>query len=140
PFTIGVVLIFLTWLGSNIPNRRDIEWCRRGGGLIGSDHPPAGRFHAGQKAIYWTVVSAGTVMAVSGYVLMSPFYATDIAGMQNAQILHGVVSALFIAVMLAHIYIGSIGMEGAFEAMGSGEVDLNWARQHHSDWIEKEMA
>jgi formate dehydrogenase subunit gamma len=43
---------------------------------------------------------------------------------------------LFIAVMLAHIYIGTIGIEGAFEAMGSGTVDLNWAKEHHSLWLE----
>ena len=58
--------------------------------------------------------------------------------MQIAQIVHSVVGVLFIAVMLAHIYIGTIGMEGAFEAMGTGEVDVNWAKQHHSLWLEEE--
>jgi formate dehydrogenase subunit gamma len=42
--------------------------------------------------------------------------------------------------MFAHIYIGSVGMEGAFDAMGSGEVDLNWAKEHHSLWVADEMA
>ena len=42
PFTIGVVLIFLMWIGSNIPNGNDVEWFKRGGGIIGHDHPPAG--------------------------------------------------------------------------------------------------
>ena len=59
--------------------------------------------------------------------------------MQIAQIVHAVVAVLFIAVMLAHIYIGTIGMEGAFEAMGEGTVDVNWAKQHHSLWLEEEM-
>jgi formate dehydrogenase subunit gamma len=140
PFTIGVALIFLTWIGSNIPNKRDLEWFRRGGGLFGKDHPPAGHFNGGQKAIYWFVVLAGTVMAVSGYVLMFPFQGTGIADMQTAQIVHGVVAAVFVAIMLAHIYIGSVGMEGAFEAMAGGEVDLNWARQHHPDWVDSEQA
>jgi formate dehydrogenase subunit gamma len=40
--------------------------------------------------------------------------------------------------MLAHIYIGTIGMEGAFEAMGSGTVDVNWAKEHHQLWLEDE--
>jgi formate dehydrogenase subunit gamma len=138
PFTIGVVMILLTWLGSNIPNRQDIEWLKRGGGIVGGDHPPAGRFNAGQKAVYWIVVIAGTVMAISGYVLMFPFYGTDVGGMQWAQVVHAVVACLFVAVMLAHIYIGTIGMEGAFEAMGTGTVDENWAKQHHSLWLEDE--
>lgn len=140
PFTIGVVIIFLMWIGGNIPNSIDVDWLKRGGGIVGNDHPPAERFNAGQKVIYWIVVVGGTLSAITGYLLMFPFYATDIAGMQTAQMIHGVVGALFVAVMLAHIYIGTIGMEGAFEAMGSGTVDENWAKQHHSLWLEKEVS
>lgn len=139
PFTIGVILIFLMWIGGNIPNRVDIQWLKRGGGLIGNDHPPAYRFNGGQKMIYWIVVLGGTAVAVSGYILMFPFYGgLTIAGMQVAQIVHSIVAVLFIAAMLAHIYIGTIGMEGAFEAMGSGEVDVNWAKEHHSLWLAQE--
>lgn len=140
PFTIGVVLIFLMWIGGNIPSKVDVEWIKRGGGLIGHDHPPARRFNAGQKGIYWIVVIGGGLVAATGYQLMFPFYLTGIEGMQIAQIVHSVVAMLFIAAMLAHIYIGTIGMEGAFEAMGSGEVDVNWAREHHSLWLDQESA
>ena len=139
PFTIGVVWILLMWLGGNIPNRLDVEWIKRGGGLVGHDHPPAYRFNAGQKLIYWAVVFFGLAVAISGYLLMFPFYGTTVTGMQWAQIVHGVVSVLFVAIMLAHIYIGTIGMEGAFEAMGTGEVDVNWAKEHHSLWVEEEL-
>jgi len=138
PFTIGVVLIFLMWLGGNIPNRTDVEWLKRGGGIVGHDHPPADRFNAGQKAIYWIVVLGGAAVAISGYVLIFPFYGTGIGEMHAAHIVHSVIAVLFIAVMLAHIYIGTMGMEGAFEAMGKGKVDVNWAKEHHSLWLEKE--
>ncbi len=140
PFTLGVVTIFLIWLAWNFPSRVDVQWLKEGGGMVGHKHPPAYKFNAGQKLIYWWVVIAGAAIATSGYFLMFPFYAADIAGMQWAQIVHGVCGVLFVAVMLAHIYIGTIGMEGAFEAMGTGEVDVNWARQHHSLWLEKEIA
>ncbi len=140
PFTLGVILIFLMWIAWNIPNRVDVEWLKEGGGIVGHRHPPAYRFNAGQKAIYWIVVLGGGAVAVSGYFLMFPFYATDIAGMQLSQIVHGVVAMLFVAAMLGHIYIGTIGMEGAFEAMGSGTVDVNWAKEHHSLWLEEEQA
>jgi formate dehydrogenase subunit gamma len=140
PFTIGVVVILLIWIGGNIPSKTDAEWIKRGGGIVGNDHPPAYRFNAGQKMIYWIVVLGGGAAAVSGYVLMFPFYATDIAGMQLAQIVHATVGVLFVAAMLAHIYIGTIGMEGAFEAMGEGTVDVNWAKQHHALWLEEEQA
>jgi formate dehydrogenase subunit gamma len=139
PFTIGVVVIFLMWIGGNIPNEVDKEWLKRGGGIVGHDHPPAYRFNAGQKLIYWIVVLGGGAVAISGYLLMFPFYGTGIANMQLAEIVHGVISVLFVAAMLGHIYIGTIGMEGAFEAMGEGTVDLNWAKQHHSLWLQEEM-
>jgi formate dehydrogenase subunit gamma len=140
PFTIGVIVIFLMWIAGNIPNRVDVEWVKRGGGIVGRDHPPAYRFNAGQKGIYWIVVLGGGAVAITGYILMFPFYGTTIAGMQLAQIVHGIVALLFTAAMLAHIYIGTIGMEGAFEAMGTGDVDVNWAKEHHRLWLEQEMA
>ncbi len=140
PFTLGVILIFLMWIAGNIPNRIDVEWFKRGGGIVGHDHPPAYRFNGGQKMIYWIVVLGGTAVAVSGYVLMFPFYGTGVQNMQAAEITHGIVAVLFIAAMIGHIYIGTIGMEGAFEAMGEGTVDLNWAREHHSLWLEQEKA
>jgi formate dehydrogenase subunit gamma len=139
PFTLGVFTIFLMWIAWNIPNRVDVDWVKRGGGIVGHDHPPADRFNAGQKMIYWIVVLGGTAVAVSGYILMFPFYGTNIADMQVAQIVHGVAALLFVAVMLAHIYIGTIGMEGAFKGMWDGTVDVNWAKEHHRVWLEKEI-
>lgn len=138
PFTIGVALIFLMWIGGNIPNKADIDWIKSGGGIVGHKHPPAYRFNAGQKAIYWIVVIGGGLVAATGYVLMFPFYLSGIEGMQLAQIVHSIVAVLFVAVMLAHIYIGTVGMEGAFEAMGTGTVDVNWAKEHHSLWLEEQ--
>jgi formate dehydrogenase subunit gamma len=140
PFAIGVFCIFLIWIAGNIPNKVDVEWAKRGGGIVGHDHPPAYRFNAGQKMIYWIVVLGGTAVAISGYLLMFPFYATGIEGMQLAQTVHAIIAVLFVAAMLAHIYIGTIGMEGAFEAMGEGTVDVNWAKEHHALWLEQEMA
>jgi formate dehydrogenase subunit gamma len=140
PFTLGVVLILLMWLAGNIPNKMDIAWIKQGGGIVGHQHPPAGRFNAGKKVIYWIVVLGGGAVVVSGYFLLFPFYATNIAGMQSAQMVHGIVAVLFVAVMIAHVYIGTIGMEGAFEGMWDGIVDVNWAKEHHSAWFEKEVA
>jgi formate dehydrogenase subunit gamma len=99
--------------------------------VVGHDHPPAYRFNAGQKAIYWLVVIAGMGAAITGYLLMFLFYGTEIDTMESAEMAHGIIAMLFTALILAHIYIGTIGMEGAFEAMGSGSVDLNWAKDHH---------
>jgi formate dehydrogenase subunit gamma len=140
-FMAGVVLTFLIWVAHNIPNKGDVAWLKAGGGFVGNHHPPADRFNAGQKLIFWTVVLGGVAISVTGLILMFPFaYVTTIWGMQLSQILHGVIGLVMTAIIVAHIYIGSIGMEGAFEAMGSGQVDENWAREHHSIWAAKELA
>jgi formate dehydrogenase subunit gamma len=73
-------------------------------------------------------------------LLLFPFYVTDILGMQIAQVVHSIIAILFVALILAHIYIGTLGMEGAFEAMGRGSVDFNWAQEHHDIWLEDLLA
>lgn len=140
PFIAGIVLMFLVWLRHNIPNKVDLVWFAKGGGFIGHGHPPAGKFNGGQKAVFWIVVLGGGALTVTGLALMFPFYVTDITGMQVAQIANGGVALLMIAAMLGHIYIGSVGMEGALDAMASGEVDLKWAKDHHSLWVAEELA
>ena len=90
--------------------------------------------------VFWFALGAGAAVAVSGLLLLFPFYGTNIASMQIAQVVHAIVAVLFIALILAHIYIGTIGMEGAFEAMGTGEVDLNWAKEHHDQWLAETLA
>src|SRR6266436_4306478 len=140
PFVAGLVLIVALWIKDNIPRKIDIVWLKEGGGFIGSKHPQAGRFNAGEKLVFWFALGGGAAVAVSGYLLLFPFYVTNIAGMQLAQIVHSLIAVFFIAVILGHIYIGTLGMEGAFEAMGTGEVDFNWAKEHHDLWLQDELA
>lgn len=139
PFMLGVALMFLVWIKDNIPGIGDVRWLMAGGGLVGKGHPPAKRFNGGQKGIFWIVVLGGAALAVSGVYLLFPATAGGVLNLQFWNMVHGIVAVLMVAAILAHIYIGSIGMEGAFDAMGSGEVDLNWAREHHSLWVEDEM-
>ena len=140
PFVLGLVMIVAIFIKDNIPDKIDIEWFKQGGGFIKSKHPPARRFNAGEKLVFWGALGAGAAVSVSGYLLLFPFYVTDIAGMQIAQVVHSVIAILFVALILGHIYIGTLGMEGAFEAMGTGEVDFNWAKEHHDLWLEEKLA
>jgi len=143
-FTLGVVLMFLMWIGQNFPTAADVEWLKRGGGMFTKKHgghPPAYKFNAGQKLLYWAVVLGGMAMMVTGYVLMFPFYGgLTVGNMELSEIFHGIVGVMFVAMILAHIYIGTMGMEGAFEGMGEGTVDLNWAKEHHPLWVDEELA
>ncbi len=139
-FALGIFLMFVMWAKDNLPALRDLRWFAQGGGLVGLGHPPADRFNGGQKIIFWTTVLGGLALSISGYLLMFPFTLTDIGGMQAASVVHALVGVVMIGIIFAHVYIGSVGMEGAFEAMGSGEVDVNWAREHHSIWADRVMA
>ena len=156
-FMAGIVMIVVLWVKDNIPRAIDLKWLAVGGGLFSKDvHPPAKKFNAGQKFIFWTTVLGGVSLSVSGLALMFPFTfgvfaptfevlnylglnlpttLTVIEEMQLSQLWHAVVSAIMIAIIIAHIYIGSLGMEGAWDAMGSGMVDENWAREHHGLWM-----
>ena len=156
-FMAGIVMIVVLWVKDNIPRAIDLKWLAVGGGLFSKDvHPPAKKFNAGQKFIFWTTVLGGVSLSVSGLALMFPFTfgvfaptfevlnylglnlpttLTVIEEMQLSQLWHAVVAAIMIAIIIAHIYIGSLGMEGAWDAMGSGMVDENWAREHHGLWM-----
>jgi formate dehydrogenase subunit gamma len=141
PFMFGLVIMFLIWIKDNIPGKVDLEWIKQGGGILpNGKHPPARRFNAGQKGIFWIVVIGGALMSVSGWFLLFPYLPGNVTVLQLWTVIHAVIAMLFIAAMLAHIYIGSIGMEGAFDAMGTGEVDLNWAKEHHALWVEEQQA
>jgi formate dehydrogenase gamma subunit len=139
-FLAGLVLITVIFFKDNLPEKVDLEWLKQGGGFIKGKHAPAGRFNLGEKLVYWLSVAGGVAVSASGILLLFPFFATDIFGMQLAQVVHAVIAILFVALILAHIYIGTLGMEGAFEAMGSGEVDLNWAKEHHDLWLAQQLA
>jgi formate dehydrogenase subunit gamma len=141
PFMIGLVIMLVIWIKDNIPNSTDMTWLKAGGGLFSKGvHPPARKFNAGQKVIFWSVIIGGAALSVTGVFLLFPELAGSYANWQLNQIIHGLVSVVLIAVMIGHIYIGSLGMEGAFDAMGSGEVDYNWAKEHHSIWAEEMRA
>lgn len=157
-FMLGLVMVFVMWVIHNFPRTADIKWILQGGGMFSKgSHPPAHKFNAGQKIIFWAVILCGASLSLSGIALMFPFEMalfaktfaflnnfgfdlptalTPIQEMQLSQSWHSILSLLLIVVVIAHIYIGTIGMEGAFDAMGTGEVDTNWAKEHHSLWVE----
>jgi formate dehydrogenase subunit gamma len=138
PFMLAVLTMAVLWLRQNLPSKVDWEWLKQGGGFLSDEgpNPPARRFNAGQKLIFWAVMLGGGLLILSGIGLMLPFFLwLDIQAMQWLQIGHAALGLLMIAVIIGHIYIGTVGMEGAFDAMWSGEVDRHWAEEHHSLWV-----
>ena len=134
-FMIGLALTFFMWIAHNIPNRDDVQWIAAAGGLFTrGSHPPARKFNAGQKIVFWSVIIGGVALSITGIYMLFPFQFGDIQTQQLMTVLHAIFGVILIAVIIAHIYIGTLGMEGAWDAMGTGRVDENWAREHHSVW------
>ena len=140
-FILALIIMFLIWVRQNVPSRIDIAWLAKGGGMFKRGvHPPAQKFNAGQKIVFLAVIIGGALLSYSGLSLMFPFTGeATVQDMQQAQLLHVIAALALSAVIIAHIYIGTVGMEGAIDAMWSGRVEENWAREHHSLWF-KELA
>lgn len=135
PIFIGaLVLLFATFLRGNIPGRGDIGWIARGGGLFGG-HVSSGRYNAGEKAWFWTAVIAGLALSATGILLSFPDHLGTRNLLHGAELMHAVAALVFIGFGIGHIYLGTVGSEGALEGMVTGDVDENWARTHHDLWL-----
>lgn len=136
-FIIGLAIIFVLWVRDNLWDRWDWNWIRKGGGLLfPGEHPPAAKFNFGQKTVFWMVMIGGGILSITGLNLLFPFAVTDIHQMQWIQAIHGTLSQVLCMLMVAHIYIGTVGMEGAYKAMSTGWVDESWAKEHHAAWLD----
>ena len=137
-FIVSIVLLFIGFVRGNGFVLADLRWFARLGGLFGG-HASSGRYNAGEKSWFWVAIVTGLALSVTGVVLDFPFLS-DRAGLQLANMIHGVAAVVFIVFGLGHIYLGTVGMEGAFESMSHGEVDENWAKEHHDHWYEEMTA
>jgi formate dehydrogenase subunit gamma len=138
-FAVSLVIVFVAFVRDNFPGRGDLRWLRRGGGLFGGAEPPSERFNAGEKIVFWVgVFLLGSVVVGSGLVLdkVIPGLAYLRGDMQVAHMIHGIATALMMAMFIGHIYLGTLGIRGAYQGMKTGYVDEGWAREHHAFWAE----
>ena len=138
-FVVSLVIVFITFLKDNFPSRGDLQWILKAGGLFGTTEVPSHRFNAGEKLLFWGgVFLLGAVAVVSGLVLdmLIPGLVYERATMQIAHMVHAVATLLMMAMFLGHIYMGTLGMRGAYQAMRTGYVDETWAKEHHEYWYD----
>jgi formate dehydrogenase subunit gamma len=136
-FLVGLLFMFFMWVKDNIPNRIDVAWFKAFGGLIGTHHPSAERMNAGEKSWFWLLALAGIIVSCTGLILDFANFGQDRFIMQACHLLHTLSACLLIIGAIGHIYIGTLGTEGAFEGMKNGYVDSTWAKQHHDLWYDK---
>jgi len=138
-FAVSLVIVLLTFVRDNLPAKEDVAWLLRGGGLFGDKEIPSHRFNAGEKVVFWGgVFLLGLVVVGSGLALDKLLPGLDYlrATMQVSHLVHASAALLMMALFLGHIYMGSIGMEGAYKAMRTGYVDETWAKEHHQFWYD----
>ena len=142
-FSVALLVFIVLYVKDNIPKGHDGQWLSKFGGMLdrsGNTHPPSGKFNAGEKGLFWIlVVGLCITLVVTGYILNFPNFDQTRQTMQIANIVHLVAGVLAVVFLTAHIYLGTIGMTGAYEAMRYGYVDEQWAKEHHEYWYNDVM-
>jgi formate dehydrogenase subunit gamma len=138
-FAVSLVVVIITFIKDNLPRKEDITWMLKGGGLLSAHEIPSHRFNAGEKVLFWGgVFLLGLIVVGSGLVLdkLIPSLVYERGTMQLAHMVHAVATVLMMAMFMGHIYMGTIGMAGAYDAMKTGYVDETWAKEHHELWYD----
>jgi formate dehydrogenase subunit gamma len=136
-FAVSLIIVFVTFIKDNMPSKEDITWLLKGGGMFSGQEVPSHRFNAGEKVVFWFgVLGLGVIVVASGLVLdkLIPGLIYERGTMQIANMIHGVATVLMMAMFMGHIYMGTVGMQGAYSAMRTGYVDETWAKEHHELW------
>ena len=138
-FAVSLVIVIITFAKDNIPGKGDWNWIRHGGGLLGDHEIPSHKFNAGEKVVFWGgVFVLGLIVVATGLVLdkLVPGFGETRGQMQIAHMIHLAATVLMMAMFAGHIYMGTIGMKGAYSAMRTGYVDEGWAKEHHEWWYD----
>jgi formate dehydrogenase subunit gamma len=140
-FVVSLAIVFFTFVRDEFPRKGDLNWLLKLGGVFSKSgqEPPTHRFNAGEKVVFWLgVVLLGVIVAVSGVVLdkLVPNLLYDRGTMQVAHMVHAVTAVGMMVVIGFHIYLGTVGVRGAYSAMRNGYVDEAWAHEHHAYWLE----
>ena len=137
-FMFSLIVMIVIFIRDNVWRAYDMAWIGKFGGMLSGEHVPSGRFNAGEKVWFWIgVVILGIVISVSGAILLFPNWNTSREIMGEANLVHATIACVFIAMSFAHIYLGTIGMAGAYKAMREGYVDEEWAKEHHEIWYDE---
>jgi formate dehydrogenase subunit gamma len=140
-FSVCVLMLLFNFVRDNFPEPGDWQWIRHFGGLLSKHEPPSGRFNAGEKVWFWGGACVlGIIVSASGFVLDFPNFDQTRQTMQIAHVVHSIGAILFMLGAMGHIYMGTLGMAGAYDAMRTGYVDEEWAREHHAYWYNEVKA
>ena len=137
-FAVSLLIVVITFVKDNIAGMSDFIWLTTAGGLLGDKQVPSHRFNAAEKGLFWWAVTVPGLIAVgSGLVIdkLVPGLGDVRSEMQIALMIHAVVAIWMMALLIGHIYMGTVGVRGAYTAMKTGYVSEGWAKEHHELWL-----
>ena len=148
---LALILLFFNMVSRNLYERGDIKWFLKGGGMFGKGHASAGKFNPGEKVLFWLTIFLGLGVSATGYILDFPTIASWIAAtfpevsqyrhvMEYSHVIHTVIGVVFIALVFGHIFLAVFFVPGTLQGMVSGNVDENWAKEHHDRWYAEKRA
>ncbi len=135
-FVVALLTMLVVYFKDNLWQKGDLTWALKGG-FLSKGHPPSWKYNLGEKSWYWLLFFAGLAISTSGLLLNFPWLIENIEQLQLAHVIHGVAALILIAASIGHIYLGTIGVEGALDGMTYGYVDEKWAEEHHGWWAEQ---
>jgi formate dehydrogenase subunit gamma len=141
-FAVSLVIIIVTFVKDELPRKGDLRWLLTLGGVFSKaeKEPPTHRFNGGEKVVFWIgAFILGIVVVGSGLVLDKVLPGVEYvrSTMQVSHMIHAVAAVLMICITALHIYLGTLGMKGAYDAMRHGYVDEAWAEEHHGYWYDE---
>ena len=148
PF-LGVVmfaaflLMMLRFWDHNKIEDRDRQWLRQWRDVVANREdklPEVGRYNAGQKLLFWVLVSCMITLLVTGLLFWRPWFATllPITLVRFATLLHAVAATILIIVIIGHMYL-AFWTKGSIRAMMRGPVSVRWATKHHRAWLREKI-
>ncbi|MFT3800492.1 MAG: formate dehydrogenase subunit gamma [Burkholderiaceae bacterium] len=144
-FGVAMVALFLGLFfrlaRHNVWRRHDSAWLRHANRMLAGDKaglPPAGRYNAGQKIIFWVMALSLLVLIVTGVMFWRPYfaYAFPIWAVRLATLLHAAAATVLILSIIVHVY-AAIWVKGTMRAMTRGTVTESWARRNHPLWFDE---
>ena len=135
-FFFGLVIRFAS---HSLLEKSDVQWLKQWRDVVANREenlPEVGRYNAGQKLLFWTLLLCMLVLLVTGIVIWRQYFSAwfGIGVIRLSVLLHAFAAFVLISSILVHIYAG-IWVKGSMGAMLYGWVSRGWARKHHGAWL-----
>ena len=135
---LGFLVMFFKLWRQNLMTEADKEWSKHAGEMLRGDKsrmPPAGKYNAGQKRVFWLMAFSLLVLVATGFMFWQPWFTGyfPIVAQRAAVLLHSIAALVLVLTVIVHIY-AAIWVKGTMRAMTRGTVTEGWAKANHGQW------